>query len=261
MINAVMHILAWGLVVILVWGHLDQAPKPKENHFQAMAELGAGAYLVATGDANKYGLIKFDDKQLGYRSIKIDDWEGDLAGRIIGLCAVKRYEGEVVAAVAKDNGHVALVHIQLRNWLKTPKSAILGQVRVPIDGAIEAFSCGDASANEMSVTLYGQGESYTGAMAFKPYELSSLRSSSLDKDLVAAYETDAGRWALVRDLPTKRSVIWFFPLVGEAYPAFTLDGFNVTGIAAGPEGYDISVVTSELGLGSVWRPLGSSASR
>ena len=255
MINAVMHLLSWGLVIVLVWGHLGAAPVQQKSEFRGVAELGQGTYLVAAGEANRFGLLKYDDTGLGFRGIKIDDWEGHLAGQLIGLCAVKGYDGEVVAAIVQPDDQTALLHIQVRNWSKTPKAAILGQALVPKTLALTALSCGHASQTTMAISLFSDGQRFSAEYSFKDYTLSSLKPATLELDPLSAYEDISGGWLAVAEPDGQGTVIWSFPSGGGGFPAFRLDGFNVTGIAAGPEGYDISVVTSELGLGSVWRPL------
>ncbi|MDN3638896.1 hypothetical protein QWY82_08765 [Simiduia curdlanivorans] len=262
MINAVMHLLSWGLVIVLVWGHLGAAPAQQKSEFRGVAELGQGTYLVASGAANQFGLLKYDDAGLGFRAIRIDDWEGYLAGQLIGLCAVKGYDGEVVAAIAQPDGQSALVHIQVRNWSKTPRSAILGRALLPQSLALTAFSCGEASQTTMAVSLFSHEQNLSADYVFEGYKLANLKPidsypTLLERDLSGAYEDARGRWLAVADAGGPGTVIWSLPFDAEAYPAFRLDGFNVTGIAVGPKGYDISVVTSEPGLGSVWRPLGA----
>ncbi|BFM10767.1 hypothetical protein R50072_09200 [Simiduia litorea] len=255
MINAVMHLLSWGLVIVLVWGHMGAAPVQKKNEFRGVAELGQGTYLVAAGEANRFGLLKYDDTGLGFRAIKIDDWEGRLAGQLIGLCAVKGYEGEVVAAIVQPGEQASLVHLQVRNWSKTPKATILGQALVPKALALTALSCGQASQSAMALTLFSEGQRFSAEYSFEDHTLSSLQPAALELNPLSAYEDARGWWLAIPESAGQGTVIWSFPFSGDAFPAFRLDGFRVTGIASGPAGYDISVVTSDPGLGSVWRPL------
>lgn len=253
-----MHLFAWGLVVVLVWSHWSDAPKPQQDQFVALAELDQGVYVAAMSGDSRFSLIRYKAGQLGRRSLKLDDWERDFDGQIVGLCAVKGYSGEFVAAVSKLDV-ISIVHVQVRNWRKTPKSAILGRVSVPQSEnrePLSAMSCGMATQETMPIMLFGQqGQGYAMTLHFNDLHLTDLAQVEVQAQITSAFQDTKGRWESIQNVDMPSSSIFYTPEGGESTLRFTLDGFLVRGIAQGPEGYPISVITYEPGLGSLWRPL------
>lgn len=259
MINAVMHLVAWCLVGVLVWASWFREPVPERREFGALAELAQGYYLVGErgplgGPGTGFGLLRYGEQGFGYRALPVDDWDGLLQGRLLALCPVRNYPGEVLVLMQlPEGGQARLVHLQVRRWDKSPKTALLGSALVGQAGPWQAMACGEASEQAMAVELMGGSASVRGHFGFADFSWQAEPADLPQAD--ASYRDEAGLWqARVSGLATE---IWLQPGQGDNRLMYRLDGFRVTGLAAGPAGYALSVVTAEPGLGGVWRPLGA----
>lgn len=258
MINAVMHLVAWALVAVLVWASWFRSPAPERGEFGALAELAPGFYLVGErgpevdgGGRTGFGLLRYGKQGFGYRSLLVEDWDGLLQGRLLALCPVRDYPGEVLILVQLP-GAARLVHLQVRRWDKSPKTALLGSVDIEQPGPWRAMACGLASAQTMEVELIGE-QSLRGRFNFGDFSWQAQPVALPPAD--AAYRDGAGLWWAQHAGQGLATEIWLQPAQGDSRLMYRLDGFRVTGLAAGPGDYALSLVTAEPGLGGVWRPL------
>ncbi|UTA48796.1 hypothetical protein L1F30_04435 [Simiduia sp. 21SJ11W-1] len=261
MIHAAFHALAWGLIAVLVWVNFAAEPPEPRGPMSAMASLDANNYLVvhASEQLPVLGLLRGQSGAAQYRALRFNDWDGALNGRTRAVCGVPRYHGEVVFLV--DAGtEQRLVHVQLRNWDKTPKFAVLGVAQVPT--RLTALACGNATGE--AINLLGLTDSqalWRASWVLPGYELAetargpaNIGELAARQEVAALYAEGDTLWLAANG--EQGSTIWRAALDARAWQqAYRIDGFQVTGLAGGPGNEGLSIVTGQAGLGSVWRPL------
>ncbi|MBB3169178.1 hypothetical protein [Simiduia aestuariiviva] len=265
MIHAAFHTLAWGLIVVLIWASFNEAPPAPRGPLAAIASLDESTYLAVhkSDGVPVLGLLRAHSDAVHYRSLSFNDWEGALSGGVLAACGVPRYHGEVLALVANGRER-RLVHVQLRNWGKTPKFAVLGATEVAEPWL--SMACGVASDHSMAVWgLHADtGELRSAHWAVPSYQLDIDEGSvGVPKDWLAAlnagrqaalYASEDAFWlALVDDAGSE--ILGWKASEPQWRPVYRIDGYSVTGLAAGPEGKGVSIVTGDTGMGSTWRPL------
>ncbi|AFV00617.1 hypothetical protein [Simiduia agarivorans] len=261
MINAAFHVLAWGLVIALVWSSWFREPAPVEPPFRAVAQLDGGYYLIgAQSDATpQFGLLKYDQQGLGFRRLLLEDWDQQLTGELRALCAVPGYAGEVIALLGLADQRSRLVHLQIRRWSGNPKSAILSAVDIDRGNEWRSMACGEANQQWMAIALSGPGADgaaeLRGRLQFEPLALADTRVvDSAEAVPSALYRAADGVW---RSYPTATgSRITFTPTKGVELPAYRVDGFSIVGLAAGAKPDEVSFIAADEGMGNLWRPLG-----
>lgn len=227
----------------------------------ALAGIDSETYLAVHQGHTKptFGLIKPGEEAVRYRSLHIEDWESALVGEVLAACGVPAYPGELLILVAQPERH-QLVHLQLRNWTKTPKSAVLGVVSVP--ASWRSLACPDATAQTLGVLAFSDVDGLVQAdIALPAYELVSRPAGTPLPPMgeyypSALYAQGQELWMGVRG--EWGSMVWYLDL-GSAEQhwqlAHRIDGFQMTGLAAGVGGVDLSFVVGDAVLGSAWRPL------
>lgn len=260
MINAAFHVLAWGLVIALVWSAWFREPAPVEPPFKAVAHLDEGFYIIGaqSDSAPHFGLLKYDQQGLGYRRLALEDWDRQLSGRLRALCAVPGYAGEVIALLDMGQRRSRLVHLQIRRWGGSPKSAILSALDLQAPADWRSMACGEANQQWMRVSLAGPGPEglleLSGELQFEPLALTETHQVASDHPLPNAQYIDSrGLWRSYPDAAGSR--ITLTPLAGEEQPVYQVDGFTLVGLAAGIDGNGISFIASDEGMGNLWRPL------
>ena len=259
MIHAAFHTLAWGLIAVLVWSITHVQPPAARGPMVAVADVDDSTYLISHHQeaGPGFGLLNVTDEGVRYRSLKLEDWESVLMGRVLATCGVINYPGEVLLLV-DNQGAQKLVHLQLRNWNKTPKSTVLGAISLP--EAWSTIACGGATKTSLEVWASADGQDLRSMQLEIPsYELSEVgRHLPLpafgEGQLTALYVGQGHIWASAASEFGSR--LWQVAVGRQKWrESYHIDGFNVVGLAAGRAQGAVSMISDDTLPGSAWRPL------